>query len=176
MRIIYCYIVLLLVMAACTPPNKPTQSEYLYWDSVYIKSDFQHHGDYYESGHQVYAIDLLSDGLDYDSMGYIVGTGYNLFFSDIFAPKDSTMRIPAGSYNMDSVAREMTFLRGMYFEGDVTGTYLLEIDDQQIQRIVLFTAGSMTIDYVGNDTLLYIDLYTADSTHYHAIYRGYVRR
>ena len=93
---------------ACTPHNKPTKpTTNQQVDSIYTESDFRRYDDYYNSGHQVYAIDLLSEGLDYDSTGHIVGTGCNLYLSDIFAPKDSIMRLPAGTYTMDSVAKEL---------------------------------------------------------------------
>ena len=78
----------------------------------------------------------------------------------------------AGHYEMDSVATEMTFLRGMNFEGNITGTYLLHINENQIQKTVLFTGGGMDIEYLENDILLDILLYTADSTLYHATYQG----
>jgi hypothetical protein len=141
-------------------------------DSVFTTADFRMYGDYYESGHQVYAIDLLSEGLAYDSTWHISGTGCNLFLSDVFAAKDSTSRLPAGTYTMDSVANEMSFLRGMYFDGDVTGTYLLTIEEDKIQRIMLFVGGTMTIDYVDDHVALDINLYLADSTRYHARYVG----
>lgn len=170
---IYIYIAILLIAAACKPHNNPTPS-ITQVDSIYTTVDIKAHGDYYKSGHQVYAIDLLSEGLSYDSLGYIIGSGYNLFLSDIFAPEDCTTHLPAGTYLMDSIAKEMTFLHGMYFEPNLTGTYLLEIKENKIQRITLFTAGSMIIDYIDEDTLLNFNLYTSDSTHYRATFHGYV--
>ena len=73
---------------------------------------------------------------------------------------------------MDSVANEMSFLRGMYFDGDVTGTYLLTIEEDKIQRIMLFVGGTMTIGYVDDHVALDFNLYLADSTRYHARYVG----
>ena len=168
----YWYIAIFVLAVACKPQNKPTSSEILQLDSVFTTADFRMYGDYYESGHQVYAIDLLSDGLHYDSTWHISGSGCNLYLSDIFAHKDSTTRLPAGTYTMDSVANEMNFLRGMYFDGDVTGTYLLSIENDQIQRIILFTRGTMTIDYIDDDVVLNFHLYLADSTLYRATYTG----
>lgn len=168
----YWYIAIFVLVVACKPQNKPTSSEILQLDSVFTTADFRMYGDYYESGHQVYAIDLLSEGLAYDSTWHISGTGCNLFLSDIFAAKDSTTRLPAGTYTMDSVANEMNFLRGMYFDGDVTGTYLLTIEEDKIQRIMLFIGGTMTIDYVDDHVALDFNLYLADSTRYHARYVG----
>jgi hypothetical protein len=75
---------------------------------------------------------------------------------------------------MDSTAQDMSFLRGLYFESNgITGSYLLEIKESQIQRITLFTAGEMTIDYKDGDTIMAFTLYTADSIRYNASYIGY---
>lgn len=173
MKKVYLYIVIWAVAVACTPPNKPTPPTTIQQiDSIYTESKFCCYSDYYNSGHQVYSVDLLSEGLDYDSAGHIIGTGYNLYLSDIFAPKDSTMRLPAGTYEMDSIAKDMCFLPGLYFEGSVTGAYLLIIQESQIQRIMLLTKGTMTIDYEENDVILDFNLYLADSTRYHCIYVG----
>ena len=73
---------------------------------------------------------------------------------------------------MDSVAKDMTFLRGMNFEGNITGTYLLQIYEDKIQKIILFTSGSMEVKYIEGDILLDFSLYTVDSTYYHATYHG----
>ena len=168
----YWYIAIVALVAACQPYNKPTKPTGLQVDSVYVTADFRSYGDYYNSGHQVYAIDLLSDGLAYDSAWHISGTGYNLYLSDVFTAIDDTTGLPAGTYEMDSIARAGSFLRGMSFESNVTGTYLLEIEEDQIIRIVLFTSGSMSVDYVAEDVVLDFNLYTEDSTRYHATYMG----
>lgn len=169
----YIYIALVLLLVACQPPNRPTKPTGLQQvDSVYTQADFRAYGDYYNSNHQVYAIDLLSDGLVYDSVWHISGTGCNLFLSDVFVHRDSVTRLPAGVYEMDSVAREMSFLRGMYFESNITGSYLLTIEQDQIQQIILFTTGTMTIDYQDEDVVIDFELYTADSVRYHGMYQG----
>jgi hypothetical protein len=92
--------------------------------------------------------------------------------SDVFVHGDSVKRLPAGVYEMDTVAREMSFLRGMHFESNVTGSYLLAIEEDKIERIVLFTTGRMRIDYEGEDVVIDLELYTADSARYHAMYQG----
>ena len=167
----YIYIVLFLFLVGCNPYNRPTHPSSpptLKADSVYTKADFRQYGDYHNTGHQVFAIDLLSEGLEYDSTFHISGSGCNLFLSDIFV----TDSLVEGHYKMDSVAKDMTFLRGMDFEGNITGTYLLHINENQIQKIVLFTGGSMDIAYLEDKILLEFELYTTDSTFYHATYQG----
>lgn len=167
------YLFLLLLCVACNPNNNqhnpPSNPNTIKEDSLFSTADFRKHGDYYNTGHQVFAIDLLSDGLTYDSTYHIYGSGCNLFLSDIFTLTDS---LPSGHYTMDSVAKDMTFLRGMYFESNITGTYLLLINQDQIQRIVLFTSGSMDIEYIEDEISIDFSLYTADSSLYHATYQG----
>ena len=168
----YLYIIILVLAVACQPHNGINQPTGVQLDSIYTTADFRAHDDFYNSGHQVYAIDLLSNGLEYDSAWHITGSGCNLFLSDIFVTPNHSDSLPAGVYQMDSTANDMTFLRGMDFEGNVTGTYLLLIAEDQIQRIILFTSGSMTISYQEDDVLLDFQLYDKDSTYYHATYMG----
>ena len=161
----------LALLASCTPKNPPTpHTPTLKMDSIYTTADFRSYGDYYNTGLEVFAVDLLSEGLIYDSTFHISGSGCNLYLSDIFVHGDS---LPAGHYQMDSVAREMTFLRGMDFEGNITGTYLLHINEDKIQQIVLFHGGSMDVAYTEEGSVhLDFALYTTDSTYYHAQYTG----
>ncbi len=168
----YISITILLLVVACTPHNKPTNPTILQTDSVYTEADFRKYGNYYNSQHQVYAIDLLSEGLNYDSAFHITGSGCNLFLSDIFVENDSIMRIPAGIYCMDSTATNMTFLHGMDFDGNITGTYMLNIQENQIKQITLFKSGSMQVKYINNEIAIDFELYTKDSTRYHATYIG----
>ena len=166
-------ILLVAFMVGCNTPiyNPPTPTTpTLEMDSMYTTADFRRHGDYYNTGLEVFAVDLLSQGLEYDTAHHICGTGCNLFLSDIFTHCDS---LPAGHYEIDSVAKDMTFLRGMYFEGgNITGTYLLQIKDTTIQRIVLFESGSMDVAYTPDGIQMDFKLYTADSVYYHATYQG----
>lgn len=169
---VYVYIILAALFVACQPGNNPSRPDNTQIDSVYTVADFRIYGDYYNSDHCVYAVDLLSEGLMYDSLWHIYGSGYNLYLSDVFVPINDNKVLPTGKYAMDSVAREMSFLRGMNFEGSVTGTYLLQIEEDRIQRIVLFTTGEMFVDYEQDNIVLDMHLYTEDSTYYHAIYTG----
>ena len=168
----YLYIAILALIVACKPSYIPASSTELQADSIYTKMHLQKYGDYYSSGYQVYAIDLLSEGLECDEEFHISGTGHNLYLSDVFAPKDSTRRMPAGTYYMDSTILDMHFLQGKDFEGSITGTYLLYIQNNQLQGITLFSSGKMTVEYIGKDILLDFDLYTKDSIRYHATYQG----
>jgi hypothetical protein len=80
--------------------------------------------------------------------------------------------LPVGQYTMDSVAKEKSFLCGMNFDGNITGTYLLSIQSDAIQQIVLFAGGDMMVQYQANDVVLDFNLYTKDSVLYRARYQG----
>ena len=167
----YIIALLLMVMTACHHHNKPDDITVPY-DSVYVMADIQWHEQYYPLlNQQVFSIDLLTDGLTFDSAYHIIGSGMNLYFSDIFLPMtDSVLR--DGIYRMDSTASDYTFLPYMNFEGNITGCYMLDIQDSQVQRIIGFTAGELQITTFDDDMRMNILLYTADSTHYRATYHG----
>lgn len=172
---IFKYILLLTVaMASCHPlPDGSDIDNIVQYDSVYVTADIQWHKQYYpQLDRQVFSIDLLSAGLSFDSTHHIVGTGMNLYFSDIFMPI-SERKLLEGTYCMDTTTNAQTFLPYQYFEGgNITGCYMLDISENKIQRIVGFTNGEFTITSLGEDIHMDISLYSADSTHYHAIYQG----
>lgn len=166
----------LLFFAACHSNGNNSDIEHSLssCDSVFIEADLQWHQQYYPGlDYQVFSLDLLSNGLAFDSAYHISGTGYNLYLSDVFLPSHvSTLQ--DGTYRMDTTAQPYTFLPYLDFEGEITGTYLLDINTDKIRRIIGFTDGEMTVqhdeDLICLDIILYID-----STHtecYHATYRG----
>lgn len=176
MRITKYIFLLFILFVACDPSynnNAPTDGVMTEYDSVYTLADIQWHKQYYPMlERQVFSIDLLSEGLSFDSTNHIVGTGYNLYISDIFLPLATTC-LQSGIYQMDSTASSYTFLPYMYFEGNITGCYLLDIQESNIQQIIGFTTGTMQLEYIGeNDIRLDLLLYTADSIRYHAMYEG----
>lgn len=85
----------------------------------------EQYGKAYDSvPHNVFALDLYSDGLSLDSTRRIVGTGTNLYISDIFLA-DSLLAV--GAYHSDTTAATHTFLLGQDFEGTPTGIYLFSV-------------------------------------------------
>lgn len=164
---------LLLILFACKPPTPIDHIDVLAtYDSVYTTADIQWHKQYYPLlDQQVFSIDLLSDGLAFDSAHHIVGTGVNLYLSDIFLPIEYT-KLQNGTYRMDSTAAPYTFLPYMYFEGNSTGCYMLDIEESQIKRIIGFTNGYVEMQSTGKDIQMNFTLYLADSTCYHATYQG----
>lgn len=176
MKIFHIILPLLVLLSACDPfRNTPPQDEnkaLTEYDSIYVIADIQWHKQYYPTlDKQVFSIDLLTEGLAYDSAYHITGTGQNLYFSDVFLPlKDSILQ--DGTYRMDSIAGSNTFLPYMDFDGNITGCYMLDIQESQIKRIIGFTAGEFEIRSLGEDIRMDILLYLADSTRYRATYQG----
>lgn len=176
MRIFKYILPILLVLSACnspypnSPEGKPDVN--MHYDSIYVIADIQWHKQYYPLlDKQVFSIDLLSEGLDYDSTHHIVGTGLNLYISDIFLPLADTV-LQEGVYRMDTTAKANTFLPYMYFDGEVSGCYMLDIQESKIQRIIGFTSGKFEITSKGEDIRMNISLYLPDSTEYRAYYQG----
>lgn len=168
---------LLVLLYACHPSSSddPTINDALIgYDSIYPTADIQWHGKYYPLlDRHVVSIDLFGQGLSLDSANHIVGTGYNLYLSDVFLPSTDTC-LQAGVYHMANTSEAYTFLPYKDFEGNVTGSYLLEIQNNKINRIIGFTSGEMHVTYLSEeDVRLDMMLYTADSTHYRAIYQGH---
>ncbi len=164
---------LLLCLVGCEKPQNgaqnPTKSE-----TVLDKGRCIFYGDYYaEEGiaYNVVDMDLLSAKLSYDSVGRIVGTGTNLYFSDIFLHATDTL-LPAGVYTADTTAAVGTFLPGMDYEGGVSGAYLLHITDNAVMEIILIEKGSFTLTYEGEKTHIEFDLVTTKGNTYKGTFDG----
>ena len=170
----YILLLLLILVSACRhQSNRPAVGNIVQYDSIYVIADMQWHKQYYPLlDRQVFSIDLLSEGLDFDSAHHIMGTGLNLYFSDIFMSMTDN-ELQEGLYRMDTTTAAQTFLPYQYFEGgNITGCYMLDIEESKIQHIIGFTAGDFTLTSLGEDIRMDISLYTEDSTRYHAIYQG----
>ncbi len=164
---------LLLCLMACQEKHKP-QVQPLKSETQLDKGRCIFYGDYYaEEGiaHNVVDMDLLSKGLSYDSVGRIVGTGTNLYFSDIFLHATDTL-LPAGVYTTDTTAAVGTFLSGMDYEGGVSGAYLLHITDNAVMEIILIEKGTFTLRYEGEKTHVDFDLVTTEGQAYKGTFDG----
>ncbi len=171
-RIVY-IVSLALCLVGCEKPqseeDNPTKSE-----TVLDKGRCIFYGDYYaEEGitYNVVDMDLLSKNLSYDSVGRIVGTGTNLYFSDIFIHPTDTL-LPAGTYLADTTAARHTFLPGMDYEGGVSGAYLLHIVDNAVTKIILIEKGKFTLQYEGQNTHINFDLITTTGQAYKGTFDG----
>ena len=141
------YIILLTMLVGCKP-NTP--SAYRGLPKTYSTAYEQIHGHCYDSVAQaVVSLDLYSTGLELNEDKRIVGTGYNLYISDIFVP-DSLLE--TGSYRSDTTADAFTFLPGKDYEGYPFGMYILNIEEDQIKQIQVLDSGSFVYR---NDSLLF---------------------
>lgn len=141
------YIILLTMLVGCKP-NTP--SAYRGLPKTYATAYEQMHGHCYDSVAQaVVSLDLYSTGLELNEDKRIVGTGYNLYISDIFVP-DSLLE--TGSYRSDTTAEAFTFLPGKDYEGYPFGMYILNIEEDQIKQIQILDSGSFVYR---NDSLLF---------------------
>lgn len=161
------YIILLTMLVGCKP-NTP--AAYRGLPKTYATAYEQIHGHCYDSVAQaVVSLDLYSTGLELNEDKRIVGTGYNLYISDIFVP-DSLLE--TGSYRSDTTAGAFTFLPGKDYEGYPFGMYILNIEEDQIKQIQVLDSGSFVYR---NDSLLftlyYKNVYGSKAT-YNCTYSG----
>ena len=181
---------LMLSSASCSPqvvqPEKPVL------DSQMRKVYLQYYGDYYaEEGlaQCVWAIDAYSDGLLLNKQNVIEGTGTNLYFSDIFAPSplptvsgdddvdmnlvaSASLLLPDGSYMASDTGEPFTFLPGTTYETQISGAYLLRIEEGQLMDYDLLVSGVLTLSYEGDTALLHVEGTTARKQTYIADFKG----
>jgi len=161
-------ILLPVLLAACTPKNPVTPTVLA---TELTQGILAFYGAYYQGLPQnVVALDLYSKDLTFDSLGYIRGSGTNLYLSDIFLPL--TDKTPAeGVYRCDTTGAEGTFLPGMDFDGNPTGTYLLQIANNAISRIILCSDSSFVLTREGDTTDIRFNLMSGRQQ-YKVHYRG----
>lgn len=166
-------IIIMAMFAGCKPVNVPREQKTA-TDSVFVVGDFRFYGAYYPSIEgNVFSIDLLSKGLQFDSLFHIVGTGTNLYLSDIFLPATDSV-LQSGIYDIDTTAAPYTILPGMRFGRAVTGAYVAQMREGNVTDTLLFTRGQMTLTQWADSINLDFQLFTADSSRYHGTYLGRV--
>lgn len=158
-------------LSACTPGNTPDPVKRLRVDTVFTMAQVEAYGTHYPGLEKnVFSLDLYSKGLNLDS-GYIQGIGTNLYFSDIFLPT-ATSGLSEGEYRLDTTAQAMTVLPGMDFEGNISGAYLLLIQESSLAKIYLFRSGTFTLRQEGDTAQMDFHLVTDDQQTYDATFRG----
>ena len=166
------YILLGVVLIGCTPKNSPVKPAVL--DTLLTQGTMAFFGPYYKDlARNVASLDLYSKDITFDSLGYIKGSGTNLYLSDIFLPLSDTVSAE-GSYRCDTSAAEGTFLPGIDFEGNPTGTYLLQIQDASISKIILCSDSSFVLSRDGDTTDIRFNL-ISDKQQYRIHYRGVLK-
>ena len=162
----YTSYIIALVLCACNPiktvkqQSLPTEFTTA-WEECY--------GVCYDSvPYAVVALDLYTDGLSLDTAEKrIVGTGYNLYLSDIFVPGDTlapgeykSLNIQHSTFNI----QPFTFLPGKDYEGTPHGMYLLYIENSQLQGIQVLDSGQFVMrDTTNQLTDLQFTLYYTDA-------------
>ncbi len=116
-------------------------------ESHYDKGQAVFYGAYYaEEGveQNVVALDMYSKGLSLDSAGYMVGSGVNLYISDIFLPEQDSFLVET-TYVSDTTGNVFTFLPGVNYEGQISGAYVLEVTDGALSSAEVFPEGSFNV-------------------------------
>jgi len=153
---------LLLVCCLATGCKHPvTPVSYNVLDSVLTSGQFEYYGPYYKQegiDYDVICLDLYSKGVGLNKDGKMEGVGTNVYISDIFVPATDAAGdqpqavLPSGTYKSDSTARLMHFLRGMNYDGNYGGSYVL-LKGENNYSVILITDSEITIAYAG-DTLI----------------------
>lgn len=148
-----------VVIAGCKRGNTPVVRQQL--DSVLVSGRLEYYGVFYKAegiDYDVVCLDLYGKGVGLNSEGRMEGVGTNLYIGDIFVPAIATEPVkpsdclPAGTYHSDSIARVMHFLRGLDYDGNYGGSYVL-LKNESGYTVYPMTIGEMTVAYSG-DTLL----------------------
>ena len=171
-KTLYIFLCACAIMAGCSPKNGPVKPKTL--DLELTQGSLLYYGQYYEGLEQdVVALDLYSKGIAFESLGHIVGSGTNLYLSDIFLPKGDS--IPHdGFYRCDSTGAENTFLKGVDFEGNPTGTYILEIEESKLSRVILCSDSSFVWKSEGDTVDISFNL-IRNKQPYSAHFRGVLK-
>ena len=139
-KIVY-ILFLILGITAC---KKSKLIEVKIFPETYVLAYEQDHGHCYDSvPYSVVSLDLYSEGLSLDTNHRMLGTGYNLFLSDIFVSGDT---LTPGEYrSLNDTPAPYTFLKGRSYDGTPNGAYLLTIDNGKLQSIQLIDSGYMSV-------------------------------
>lgn len=136
-------------------------------ETGYIES----YGAYYDSiAQNVFSLDFYSKGLDLDSTLRMYGTGFNLYFSDIFSDGEE---LAEGVYTSDTTGAAGTFLSGRLYDGMPNGSYLLYVEDRQVVSIDVYEKGELSIQRDGDIWDIHCAFFgNRKDTVYQAHYKG----
>ncbi len=164
------HILLLLVLAvACTPNQRPERKPLA--DTSFDKAYSRNYGAHYLTRgieQNVIDLDLYSGNLGLDSANHIVGTGTNLYLSDIFIPASENKLHDAEGEELifasDTTGAEYTFLPGVDYDGNISGAYLLNITEGNLTSYTVFDEGSFTVNHAADTTRIhFVFKYTQSS-------------
>mgnify|MGYP003291496603 CR=1 FL=1 len=165
----FTWVLVIITCTACSPIQNPTPYKPIELSLTHGKMVY--YGAFYDSvPNNVIALDIYSEGITFDSAGYMQGDGSNLYLSDIFIPISDTT-LASSTYHCDSSTTAFSFLPGMDFESNPTGTYLLQLVDSRVRQILLFTEGHFTYTRQG-DTADIVFTLTANKHIYTISFHG----
>lgn len=148
-----CFVALSLCLAVCFGACRPYNTPHVYQnlDTLLTSGRVEAYGAFYAPegiDYPVFSLDLYGTGVGLNDKGAIEGTGTNLYLSDIFVPVGLDA-LPEGIYRCDSLAKEYTFLRGMNYDGNYGGSYVLLIGESSY-TVYLIVSAEMQLSYIGD--------------------------
>lgn len=128
--------------------------------------------DYLGIDAHVFELDLYTEGLGLDSTGQYVGTGQNLYMTDIFSIGSDSL-LAEGNYTIDTLYQYTTgsVLGGASYGGIPGGALLINISTTGISYDYIIS-GTMTVAYSNDSTTLNFKLQTKQGTLIENQFRG----
>ena len=136
-------LLLALSLSGCYPPRTPISYQAL--DTILTSGQLEYYGAYYQP-----------EGLNKD--GVMEGVGTNLYIGDLFistatpAAAKAADFLPEDSYQSDSTAELHHYLRGLDYDGNYGGSYVLMMGEAGY-KVYPITDSELSVRYAG-DTLL----------------------
>ena len=170
------YILVLFALAlsfeACKK-DEPTKTDTDNTQTEFTTAYCVQHGKFYADKGveaEVLSVDFYSQGISLDSLGYMSGTGTNLYFSDIFSLSNQLIE---GLYTADTTAKQFTFLPGKNYEGmNFNGCYFLNLQDDEVQSIEIIEQGSFRVALDGTETEITFSFTRQSGEKYQGHYKG----
>lgn len=128
--------------------------------------------DYLGIDAHVFELDLYTEGLELDSTGQYVGTGQNLYMTDIFSIGSDSL-LAEGNYTIDTLYQYTagSILGGASYGGIPGGALLINISSTGISYDYIIS-GTMTVAYSNDSTILNFKLQTKQGTLIENQFRG----
>lgn len=120
--------------------------------------------DYLGIDAHVFELDLYTEGLGLDSTGQYVGTGQNLYMTDIFSIGSDSL-LAEGNYTIDTLYQYTTgsVLGGASYGGIPGGALLINISSTGINYDYI-KSGTMEVKYRNDSVLIAFKLQTQQGT------------
>ncbi|MBO7259415.1 MAG: hypothetical protein J6U94_05065 [Paludibacteraceae bacterium] len=168
--------VLILGMMACSGnPNKPQANNAFTMDTPFMHAYAIHYGPFYEDigiTSQVFEMEFYTDGLTVDSAGYIHGTGYHLYITDLFATSFDSI-LPQATYTIDSInyGSPLTIMPGKRIGDFTTGAQLTQVGNEFLSTH-LITGGALHLQWQGDTVHIQLNMHTSNNSKIESSYTG----